>query len=104
MTRVLFVVVENHRQYCGSPPYKGSVLHLVCESREHNNGMHRTRNKQAFHLQSIVRAADARRLCLFLCGILGRSEMATLTKRIKVSNDRSSFATLWLETWGEDYG
>ena len=30
--------------------------------------------------------------------------MATLTKKIKVSNDRSSFATLWLEPWGEDYG
>jgi hypothetical protein len=30
--------------------------------------------------------------------------MATLTQRIKISNDRSSFATLWLEPWGEDYG
>ncbi len=30
--------------------------------------------------------------------------MATLTQRIKVSNDRSSFITLWLEPWGEDYG
>lgn len=29
--------------------------------------------------------------------------MATLPHRIKVSNDRSSFATLWLEPWGEDY-
>lgn len=27
-----------------------------------------------------------------------------LTQRIKVSNDRSSFITLWLEPWGEDYG
>ena len=30
--------------------------------------------------------------------------MATLTQRVKVSNDRASFATLWLEPWGEDYG
>jgi hypothetical protein len=30
--------------------------------------------------------------------------MATFTQRIKVSNDRASFATLWLEPWGEDYG
>lgn len=27
-----------------------------------------------------------------------------LAQRIKVSNDRSSFITLWLEPWGEDYG
>jgi len=25
-------------------------------------------------------------------------------QRIKISNDSSSFATLWLEPWGEDYG
>ena len=30
--------------------------------------------------------------------------MAALTKKIKVSNDCSSFITLWLEPWGEDYG
>ena len=30
--------------------------------------------------------------------------MAMLMQRIKISNDRSSFATLWLEPWGEDYG
>lgn len=30
--------------------------------------------------------------------------MATLTKTIKVSNDRSSPATLWLEPRSEDYG
>lgn len=30
--------------------------------------------------------------------------MATFTQRIRISNDRSSFATLWLEPWGEDYG
>ena len=30
--------------------------------------------------------------------------MAALTQRIKISNDRSSFVTLWLEPWGEDYG
>ena len=27
-----------------------------------------------------------------------------ITQRIKVSNDLSSFSTLWLEPWGEDYG
>ena len=27
-----------------------------------------------------------------------------LTHRIKISNDHSSFITLWLEPWGEDYG
>jgi hypothetical protein len=27
-----------------------------------------------------------------------------LTQRIKVSNERSSSITLWLEPWGEDYG
>jgi hypothetical protein len=30
--------------------------------------------------------------------------MATLTQRIKITNDRATFATLWLEPWGEDYG
>jgi len=28
---------------------------------QHNNGMHRTRNQRAFHLQSSVRAGDAGR-------------------------------------------
>ena len=27
-----------------------------------------------------------------------------LTQRIRISNERPSFATLWLEPWGEDYG
>ena len=27
-----------------------------------------------------------------------------MDQRIKVSNDHSSFITLWLEPWGEDYG
>ena len=30
--------------------------------------------------------------------------MAKLTQRIKVTNDLKTFATLWLEPWGEDYG
>lgn len=25
-------------------------------------------------------------------------------KRVKITNDRSDFVTLWLEPWGEDYG
>ena len=27
-----------------------------------------------------------------------------MTQKLKISNDRSSFMTLWLEPWGEDYG
>jgi hypothetical protein len=42
MANILFVVVENLRQYHGSPPLQGSVLHLVYESARHNNGMHPT--------------------------------------------------------------
>ena len=30
--------------------------------------------------------------------------MAKFTQRIKVSNDLKTFATMWLEPWGEDYG
>jgi len=30
--------------------------------------------------------------------------MGTLTQKIIISNDRTSFITLWLEPWGEDYG
>ena len=25
-------------------------------------------------------------------------------QKIRISNDRTSFVTLWLEPWGEDYG
>lgn len=25
-------------------------------------------------------------------------------QRLKISNDRASFITMWLEPWGEDYG
>jgi hypothetical protein len=42
MAMVLFVEVENLRQYHGSPSSWGSVLHLVYESAPHNNGMHPT--------------------------------------------------------------
>ncbi len=30
--------------------------------------------------------------------------MTKATQKVKVSNDRTSFSTLWLEPWGEDYG
>ncbi len=30
--------------------------------------------------------------------------MAKMTQKIRVTNDRSSFTTLSLEPWGEDYG
>jgi hypothetical protein len=43
MANILFVVVENLRQYPGSPPFEGSVLRLVYESATPNNGMHPTR-------------------------------------------------------------
>jgi hypothetical protein len=42
MANILFVVVENLRQYRRSPPIEGSVLHLVYESAQPNNGMHPT--------------------------------------------------------------
>jgi hypothetical protein len=48
MTNILFVVVENLRQYRRSPPSQGSVLHLVYESARHNNAMHPTANSVAF--------------------------------------------------------
>ncbi len=32
------------------------------------------------------------------------SDMAKTTQKIRVTNDCSSFATLYLEPWGEDYG
>jgi hypothetical protein len=44
MAKLLFLAVENLRQYCGSPPVEGSLLHLVYESKGHNNGMHPTAN------------------------------------------------------------
>ncbi len=47
MANILFVVVENLRQYYGSPPLQESVLHLVCESAPPNNGMHPTANSAA---------------------------------------------------------
>jgi hypothetical protein len=42
MANILFLAVENLRQYRRSPPLEGSVLHLVYESAAHNNGMHPT--------------------------------------------------------------
>jgi hypothetical protein len=30
--------------------------------------------------------------------------MAKVTQKIRVTNESSSFTTLWLEPWGEDYG
>ena len=44
MAHILFVEVENLRQYYGSPRCQGSVLHLLCESAASNNGMHPTAN------------------------------------------------------------
>jgi hypothetical protein len=43
MANILFLAVENLRQYRGSPPRQGSLLHLVYESAMPNNGMQRTR-------------------------------------------------------------
>jgi hypothetical protein len=66
MANILFVVVENLRQYCRSPLVQGSVLHLLCESAPPNNGMHPTANSAAFMretpaIQSLVAAGDAGR-------------------------------------------
>ena len=40
------------------------------------------------------------------CGLefMGADVVTKLHTRIRVSNDRSTFLTLWLEPWGEDYG
>jgi hypothetical protein len=51
MTNILFVVVENLRQYRRSPLHQESVLHLVYESAQHNNGMHPSRNSAALKLK-----------------------------------------------------
>jgi hypothetical protein len=48
MANILFVVVENLRQYRRSPPDERSVLHLVYESATSNNGMHPTANSVTF--------------------------------------------------------
>jgi hypothetical protein len=48
MANILFLVVENLRQYYGSPSLQESVLHLLCESARHNNGMHPTAKSAAF--------------------------------------------------------
>ncbi len=42
MANILFVAVENLRQYHGSLPSQGSLLHLVYESAEPNKGMEPT--------------------------------------------------------------
>jgi hypothetical protein len=49
MANILFVVVENLRQYYGSPPLQESLLHLLCESARPNNGVHPTPRHAAFH-------------------------------------------------------
>src|SRR5205085_9765417 len=62
MANILFVVVENLRQYRRSPPAGGSVLHLVYESAKPNNGMHPTADTlPVIHLQRCGRAGDAGR-------------------------------------------
>jgi hypothetical protein len=57
MAKILFVVVENLRQYCCSPPLRGSVLHLVYESAESNKSLKPTANHVAFYLQRQQAAA-----------------------------------------------
>jgi hypothetical protein len=47
MANILFLVVENLRQYRRSPLHQESVLHLVYESARYNNGMHPTANSAA---------------------------------------------------------
>jgi hypothetical protein len=42
MANILFLAVENLRQYRRSPPLGESVLHLVYESAKSNNGLHPT--------------------------------------------------------------
>jgi len=47
MTMILFLVDKNLRQYRRSPLLEESVLHLLVESAQHNNGMHPTANSVA---------------------------------------------------------
>jgi hypothetical protein len=47
MANILFLFVENLRQYCDAPPLEGSVLNLVYESASPNNVMHPTRHSAA---------------------------------------------------------
>jgi len=62
MANILFVVVENLRQYRRSPPFGESVLHLVYESAPPNNGLHPTRDTLPVILkQWLGRAGDAGR-------------------------------------------
>jgi hypothetical protein len=67
MANMLFVVVENLRQYHGSSPSQGSVLHLVYEFAKHNKGMRPTRNHEAPQIQRQQSAADPRREAFVLC-------------------------------------
>src|SRR5205085_8481063 len=57
MVNILFVVVENLRQYRRSPPSGGSVLHLVYESAAANNGMHPTADTQPLACSTLLSAA-----------------------------------------------
>jgi hypothetical protein len=45
MAKILFVVVENLRQYRGSPRHQGSVLHLVYEFAQPNKAMQPTASR-----------------------------------------------------------
>jgi hypothetical protein len=62
MANILFVVVENLRQYRRSPLLEESVLHLVYESAKPNNGMHPTADTlPGIYLQNGGAAGDAGR-------------------------------------------
>jgi hypothetical protein len=62
MANILFLAVENLRQYRRSPLLEGSVLHLVYESAMPNNGMHPTADTLlVIYFQSRGAAGDAGR-------------------------------------------
>ena len=54
MANILFLAVENLRQYRRSPPSGGSVLHLVYESAQSNDGRHPTRDTAALMLINLA--------------------------------------------------
>jgi len=60
MANILFLAVENLRQYRRSPPFAESVLHLVYESAPPNNGLHPTAGTPlVIYLQICGAAGDA---------------------------------------------
>jgi hypothetical protein len=65
MANILFVVVENLRQYGRSPPCQESLLHLLCESAFDNSGVSPSDARLGQVKQSALATDVLRRLPLF---------------------------------------